>query len=61
MGLMGGAIGFAAVALLVCSAVIAQRGAASPEQVPLPILSVPPLLIRVVAWLGLLAYMPIWL
>jgi hypothetical protein len=50
MGLMGGAIGFAAVALLVCSAVIAQRGAASPEQVPLPIL-----------WLGLLAYIPIWL
>jgi hypothetical protein len=36
MGGMGGALGFAAVALLVCAAVIAQRGAASPEQVPVP-------------------------
>mmetsp|Transcript_7276 Transcript_7276/g.16038 ORF Transcript_7276/g.16038 Transcript_7276/m.16038 type:complete len:376 (-) Transcript_7276:281-1408(-) len=35
MGFMGGALGFAAVALLVCAAVVAQRGTASPEQTAL--------------------------
>lgn len=44
MGFMGGALGFAAVALLVCAAVVAQRGTASPEQVSFPPLNGAPFL-----------------